>query len=305
MLWILFYFLFDFVLLSSPQLILPPSHRYLPSVPQRLLSVVSLHLKPAGSHLFLAVGSLWLRLCLCTLHSSSTRRPGSCVCAPSYLDVGSDHQAFSLAGLPQYVGSTWVGYHYTYAADLQAGHCSPALHPFSFGQLLPPSGSASAFGRSSSTSALWILSRVVVTAAMSWPPRSSESLRYIGHRPSSTSSLPPVVPMVASVTTSTSLLPPATPPWGAVSAVAWVSNYLPLLKAQPGLKPSTSRTASSIICPFHHLFILTSSLRRSFREGAFCHTLTPHGLSVSLFSLVTCGPLFFFPLHNQSPWTLH
>ncbi|ROL46905.1 hypothetical protein DPX16_20557 [Anabarilius grahami] len=54
------------------------------------------------------------------------------------------------------VGSTWVRYRYTYATDLQAGRYSPALHPFVLGQLLPPSGSASALGRSCSTSALRI-----------------------------------------------------------------------------------------------------------------------------------------------------
>lgn len=62
----LYYFLLDFALPSkfcpSPLLILSPNHRCLPPVPQCLLSVVSLHLGAAGSHLFMAVMSLWLRL---------------------------------------------------------------------------------------------------------------------------------------------------------------------------------------------------------------------------------------------------
>lgn len=48
-------------LLSNPQLILSPNRCYLPSVPQHL-SVESQHLRPTGSHLFMALGSLWPRL---------------------------------------------------------------------------------------------------------------------------------------------------------------------------------------------------------------------------------------------------
>ncbi|ROL51855.1 hypothetical protein DPX16_19374 [Anabarilius grahami] len=94
--------------------------------------------------------------CLVVLCSASTRRPGSCTYTPPPLDSGSDHRAFRLAGLPRYVGSPWVERRQASAADLRAVRCSPALHPFGFGKLRPPSGSTSALGRSSSSSALRI-----------------------------------------------------------------------------------------------------------------------------------------------------
>ncbi|ROL51354.1 hypothetical protein DPX16_22450 [Anabarilius grahami] len=109
-----------------------------------------------GGHLFWASGVRGSASCLVVLCSASTRRPGSCTYTPPPLDSGSDHRAFRFAGLPRYVGSPWVRRRQASAADLQAVRCSSALHPFDFGKLRPPSGSTSALGHSSSSSALRI-----------------------------------------------------------------------------------------------------------------------------------------------------
>ncbi|ROL47038.1 hypothetical protein DPX16_20690 [Anabarilius grahami] len=141
-------------------------------------------------------------------------------------------------GLPRTVGSPWVGHRQASTVDLRAVRCSPALHPFGLGKLRPPSGSTSALGRTSSSSALRITtsasercrcSSVVAAQSARWAP-PPQAL--------SPSVIPPRI--------HHHLLPPSTPPWAIAMAELWVNSTWPLLPLPPWmLPPSTPPWSSS------------------------------------------------------------
>ncbi|XDV34417.1 hypothetical protein PO909_004577 [Leuciscus waleckii] len=242
-----------------------------------------------------------------SLRSSSARRPVGSVLAPPTFGSTRDPQSSGSSGFHRPTGSPLVSRLTTSATDFRAIHCAPSLHPFSCRRFLLAVSIASVFIAS-------VLAHTIAAPALGYSGSTYDARRRDIAWVSCTSDvaqLPQPSVCICGSTGSVSVgRPPVsvslvtiwTPPsldyamvcrhWGALGlCLQTISTVTARGSSSCHHLPFSSSLPASNLLP--HLFVLTAR-GRAYSEWALCH---------SLFSLVTCFPLFSFPTTPLLPWS--